>query len=907
VLVGRESELRTLERLLAGARVGVSGVLVVCGEPGIGKTALLGEARHLAQGMRVLTARGVDAEQGLAFGGLHQLCTPLLGLLPELPAPQAEALGVALALRSGPPPERFAVGAALLGLLTRAAEDLPLAVFVDDAQLLDDSSAQALVFAARRLHTDPVAVLAAQREDPTSGLTSLQTLRLAALDEAATGDLVAGRGPFLSSPGSVARFHEATGGNPLAVIELWGEAERLLAAPPHSPLPLAGALREAFLRRVQTLSPDARQVLLVAAADSHSLATLRLACERLGLSLRSLEEAESAGLVRLTDRSVEFRHPLVRAAVYGAADAAARRGVHRVLADSVETDEQARRAWHRAEAALGPDEEAALLLERAAADSAQRGANAEAAWQWERAAALTADVGHRTTRLLRAGEQAWLAGATERATGLLRRSLDLASGPVDRATAMSRLAEVESSCGTLRRARDLQLAAADLVAATEPTLAALALADAVGSSLYLCDAATARAVGDRLTAMTGPAASPLVNHLGSLAAGVALVLGGEGNRGPDLIRGALEHRVERDADAQWWMRWTMIAPLFLRESGPSRLAAAQVLESVREQAAVGMLPFLLTLIAKDAAASASWAHADELYSEAAALATETGHVVDRTLSLAGWAMLQARQGRAVEARANADEALRLARVHEVTLARVWASWALADTAAAEGRIGDAVTAYEGLAALLHELGVGDPDVSPVPELVECRRQRGADDDLVEAATAFSEAATRKGQPWALARGHRAMGLALGDHRADAQFRSALELHDRTPDAYETARTQLAFGAHLRRSRRRAEARPLLRAALATFEQLGAVPWADRAAAELDATGETAVRHGAGVLTALTPQERQIATLLASGRTTREAAAALFLSPKTVEYHLRHVYLKLGIGSREQLAAAITDG
>jgi len=907
VLVGRGGERRTLERLLAGARVGTSGVLVITGEPGIGKTALLAEARDLAAGMRVLSARGVEAEQGLAFGGLHQLCTPLLGLLPELPPPQAEALGVALALKAGARPERFAVGAALLGLLTRAAEDSALAVFVDDAQLLDESSTQAIIFAARRLQNDPVAVLAAQRDDPSSGLANLETLRLAPLDVGATRELVGGQGPLASSARSMARFHEATGGNPLAILELSGEVERLLVAPPHSPLPLAGELREAFLRRVRTLSPDARQLLLVTAADSHDLATIRRAGERLGLSLRALEEAESAGLVRLTSQSVEFRHPLVRAAVYGAAEPVARREVHRVLADCLQPGEGGRRAWHRAEAALGPDEEAAVLLESAAGDSAQRGANAEAAWQFERAAALTSDLEFRATRLLRAGEQAWLAGATDRATGLLSRSLDLATTVGNRARAMRRLGEVEGSSGSLRRARDLQLAAAELVEETDPTVAALALADAVWASVYLCDSPRAKQLGERLVAMTGPSAPPLVNHLGYLAAGVALVLGGESDRGPALIRTALAHRVDGDTvDSEWQMRWAMVGPLFLREAGSNRETVAQAVQTVRERAGVGVLPFLLPLIAKDAAASTSWAAADEMYAEAVALAEETEHPVDRGFALAGWSILQARQGRAADATAHAREALRLGSEHEVHLARLWARWALADSCAGEGRMAEAVAAYEVVAQLLRELDVSDPDLSPVPELVECRRQTGSARDVVPVAVAFLDQATRKGQPWALARAHRAMAVALGDERSDAEFAAALALHKRTLDAYETARTQLSYGAHLRRTRRRAEARPLLRAALSTFEHLGAVPWADRAAAELDATGETAVRHGASLVTSLTPQERQIATLLAAGRTTREAAAALFLSPKTVEYHLRHVYLKLDIRSREELATAMAE-
>lgn len=905
MLVGRESELRVLERLLAGARVGDSGVLVVSGEPGIGKTALLEHARRHTEGMLVLTARGVEAEHEVAFGGLSQLLTPLLPLLPDLPPPQAEALGVALALRDGPRPERFAVGAAVLGLLTRAGEDRPVAVLVDDAHLLDASSTQALVFAARRLRTDPVALVVAQRQGPASALSNLEVLRLGPLDLEATRDLLSRSRGWDGSGQALGRFHEATAGNPLAIMELAVEADRLLRAPPGTALPLSGELQASFLRRVGSLSPAAGTVLLLAAADSHDLATLDRACGRLEVPFAALEEAESAGLVRVVEGAVEFRHPLVRAAVYGAASPARRRGVHQALADALDPRETSRRAWHRAEAALGPDEEAAALLAAVAAAGVERGANAEAGAQYERAAALTADSEIRAARLLLAGQQAWLGGATDRAARLLERSLELAGSARTRAGAMLGIAEVQSSSGSLAVAQGLQLAAADLVGEDDLVLAARALGEAVAASLYLCDTASAGRAADRLLALTGPTAPPLVDHLGRLAAGVALVLSGEADRGPALIRDALARPVDEDADAPWRLRWDMIGPLFLRETGHNRQAVVDLLQKVRDRVAVGALPFLLALIAKDLAAATSWTRADELYAEAVRLAEETGHVVDRTLALAGWSLLEARCGRSDQARSHAREALALGVDHDVHLARIWALGALADEAAAGARVADALAAYEELAGELERLGVSDPDLSPVPELVEFRRQAGGDGSAA-LAESFLEAATGKGQPWALARAHRALALALGDGRADAEFTAALGLHARTPDAFETARTQLAYGAHLRRTRRRVDARPVLRAALATFEQLGAAPWADRAAAELDATGETALRRGAGVATVLTPQERQIAALLTQGRTTREAAAALFLSPKTVEYHLRHVYLKLGIRSREELARVLAD-
>ena len=891
MLVGREGERRTLERLLAGARVGTSGVLVITGEPGIGKTALLAEARNLAAGMRVLSVRGVESEQGLAFGALHQLCAPLLGLLPELPRPQAEALGVALALEGGPRPERFAVGAALLGLLTRAAEDSALAVFVDDAQLLDDSSIQAIIFAARRLQSDPVAVVAAQRDDPTSGLANLETLNLAPLDVEATRELVEGDGHLSSADQWMARFHQATGGNPLAILELGAEAERLLAAPAHSPLPLAGELREAFLRRVRTLSPDGRRLLLVAAADSHDLPTLQLAGERLGLSLTALEEAESAGLLRLTAESVEFRHPLVRAAVYGAAEPATRREVHRVLADCVEPAERGRRAWHRAQAALGPDEEAAVLLESAAGDSAQRGANAEAAWQYERAAGLTSEVEARAARLLRAGEQAWLAGATDRAAGLLHRSLDLATTADSRARAMRRLGEVEASSGSLRRARDLQLAAAELVVQTDTTLAALALAEAVWASVYLCDGRMAQRLGGRLLAMTGASAPPLVNHLGRLAAGVSLVLAGDSDRGPELIRAALGHPPDGDADEpEWQMRWAMVAPLFLREAGSNREAVAQVVHTVRERAGVGMLPFLLPLIAKDAAASTSWAAADEC--------TPRRSRSPRRSSTRWTGALPSRGGRSCR-----PAKARQWKQRPTPGRRCGSGWSTKCTSPGCGPRGPSRTAAP------PRDGRAKPS-PPTRRWRACWTSWRSATQTCRPSPSWWSAAGRGGprptwwrRRWPSSSTPPARGSRGRWPGRTARWRSRSATSGPTrvrgcpraarphPRRIRAARTQLSYGSHLRRTRRRADARPLLRAALATFERC-AVPWADRAAAELDATGETGGSPRSSLVTSLTPQERQIATLLAAGRTTREAAAALFLGPKTVEYHLRHVYLKL---------------
>lgn len=906
MLVGRGTERRTIERLLAAARVGSSGVLVIAGEPGIGKTSLLDAARAEATGMRAVSVRGVDEEREVAFSGLDRLCAPLLALTEELPAPQAEALAVALALRAGPAPERFAVGAAVLGLFARAGETGPLAVFIDDAHLLDPSSAQAIAFAARRLMTDRVAVIAARRSGEQSPLLGLPTVCLGPLSVEDTRAMVVAGSDAPWDTHQLVRYHETTGGNPLAILELVGEAERLAAAPSGSPIPLTGELLAAYSRRIRALSEPARAVLLLAATDNHDLRALELACGASGLSLVCLAEAEAIGLVRLTGSAVEFRHPLVRAAVYGAAEAAARRDAHRLLATVVA--ELDRRAWHLAEAAFGLDDAAADLLEHAAEESASRGANAVAARQFERSAALTMDEERIGRRLLRGGDQAWLAGESVRAAADLEKALDLARTPMERAAARGRLGAIAGRCGSLEKARDMQFAAAAEVAPHDSEAAILLLAESVDSCLYLCDTRSALRAAQLLIGLIGPRTSPTATRWGSLAAGVALILADGGDRGVQLVRAAMSEPQDASHEAdQWRLRWPLLGPLFLRETGPAREAMAATVRTVRARAAVGTLPFLLTLVARDDAGAANWADAEVGYTEAIRIARETGQLNDLALALAGLAWQEARKGEAESSQAHAEEAAQLAARNSAHLARLWTLFAAADLQAALGEVTKAAEGYASLAAALADLGVKDPDLWPGPELVECHCRLGDEVRAAQIARDLMTAATAKGQPWALARAHRAMALTAAPSAAEAEFERALELHDQTLDSFESARTQLAYGAWLRRSRRRVDARPLLRAALQTLERLGAVPWADRAAAELEATGQVATRRGSGALGGLTAQERQIAVLLAAGQTTREAAVGLFLSPKTVEYHLRHVYLKLGIHSRQELAAAIDAG
>lgn len=907
MIVGRDAERRLIERLVAGARVGESGLLVVTGEAGIGKTALLAASLPLTTGMEVLRATGRAEEQGLAFAGLLQVLRPALGLLDDLPEPQAEALGVALALRRRDRQEtwgadRFAVGAATLTLLCRFAEQRPVAVLVDDANLLDRPSAEALAFAARRLLADPVVLLVAARSDTTGPLTEagLPVLILTGLDVADSGALLTRSAPHPVVAGLARRAHQATGGNPLALLELAGGLDALAGTPPGLPATVPLRVAGAFLRRVQQLPAPARTALLVSVIAAGDLTAAGPACRAMGVGLRELEPAERAGLLHVAGDRAEPTHPLVASAVYGDAPADQRRAVHAALAVAV--DDPDRTAWHRSEAALGPDEAVALALEAAAQRADGRGAPSVASAAFERAARLSGPHGPRAERLTRAGDTAWRAGQADRAAALLEEALD-ADPP---ATLLARVHELRgvlaAAHGDPGRALEILTGAAEQT--THPDAAVGLLCEAALACFLLGDAGSALVVATQLEDLLAGALEDRSRTLALLAAGLARVLGGHG--GADSIRAAV-HRLPDVDDLQDEPRrsaWLLLGPLWLREQGAGRELAARALEEVRERAAVGALPFLLFLAARDAATTDRWSVAEAWYEEAVGLAAETGGVTDSAAAGAGLAWLYARQGRAAECRSRALATAALCETHALPVFRAWVLFALGELELSTGEPSVALTHFESLHDALRETGLVDVDLIPGPEHVEVLLRLGRVEQAQQVADRYADAARRKGQPWALARAERAAGLVCTPDRLAEHFTAALALHDRTSDVFETARTQLAYGARLRRARRRREARPQLVTSLESFERLGARAWADRAAVELKATGITAHRRESGTIDQLTAQELQVALMLAEGRTTRQAAAALFLSPKTVEHHLRHVYPKLGVTSREELTAAM---
>ncbi len=902
MLVGRDRERRHVDCALARARSGESATLALVGEPGIGKTALLDHAAERAAGMRLLRARGVESEARIPFASLLELVRPALAMLERIPEPQAVALEGALALRPARAQERFAVGAATLSLLAAYAEQRPVAVLVDDAHWLDGPSAQALLFAVRRLVVDPIAVVLAVREGEPSLLdgADLPTLRIPGLSPREAGLLLEG----LASD-AAGRLHEATAGNPLALLELASDADELALVPPGAPVLVSTRISRAYMRRVGKLAePERRALLLAATSDSGDMALLERAATRLGVEIPSrLSAAEGAGLVSLRAGSVEFRHPLARSAIYAEATAEARREAHTALAGALPDRDVDRRAWHLSAAATGVDESAAAALEQAGARARGRSAYATAAVAFERAARLAPDSERRARLLRAAAETSWHAGLAERAVALLDEARASTIDPTTSLDIDELAGHIATRRGPVMRGHAILTAAAERA---DPERAVAMLAEAAAACFYAGNPAGMLSVAQRASDGLPGGASVRTRFLAAIAIGMARVAGSDGAAGAEAIREAIalaESSAALQADLRL-LPWLAVAPLFLRDVDAGRELLERALETARTRAAVGALPFVLNLIALDHATTDRWAVAEATYLEAIALARETDQQTDLVFGLSGLARLQARRGREQECRACAAESLALCQRLGTRLHEIWAVEALGMLELGLGEAQAAVEQFERQQRLLADLRMTDADVSPGPELVDAYVRLGRSEDAQQLAAESIAAAHTKGQPWSLARALRAQGLVATVDRFAAHFDKALRHHANTPDVFEAARTQLAYGERLRRARERVRSREHLRAALETFERLGARPWIDHARAELQATGQTLRRRNPTTIDELTPQELQIALLLTGGKTTREAAAALFLSPKTIEYHLRHVYQKLDIHSREELAQAL---
>ena len=906
MLLGRERERQALEGLLAAARSGMSSVLVVVGEPGIGKSALLDEVAAGADGFTVLRARGVESEAKVPFGGLLELLRPALGRLRTIPGPQSDALGRALALQPGHTGEPFAVGAATLSLLAAEADERPVLVLLDDVPWLDDSSAAALVFAVRRLVADPIAVVAAARKGEPSLFdgAGFATLDLGGLSRDEAAELVAATAGSSLEADALERLYVTTAGNPLGLVQLARDAAEVADPTRAGPVPVSTSVSRVFAARAERLTDAQRAVLVVAAASElNDVAVVARAASSLGLDASDLAAAEELGLVHLDAARIVFAHPLARSAVYSEATAQVRRSAHRALADALPDRDRDRRAWHLAAAAAGPDEQAAAALAGAGVRANDRAAYAVAAAAFTRAGRLHPGDERRAELFFAAAESAWRAGSVDECRERIDEAEPLASDPLLAARIRHRRGWLLAAAGHVGEGHDLMVAAAESVAERGPALAVGMLADAVDRTFAAGDLERMLMTAERAVELAATQDDPRSSFLAVVAQGMSLVFAGRGAEGADAFRrsGAIAESHAELRDDPETATLLAMGPLYLRESGLEGDLVGSALEITRARAAIGVLPGLLHRVARGDAGGDGWALAQAHYTESLALARETRQRAEIAGALSGLARLQARLGQEERCRATAAESLALCSELGLVTYEIWTLAALGELELGLGNASAAVDQFEHQVERLRETKLADVDLSPAPELVECLLRLGETERASALAEQYFEAASAKGQPWALARAHRALAFTAADGE---HFEHALELHAATPDVFEAARTRLGFGAHLRRARRRSEARPQLRAAIEVLDKLGAEPWAALARAELAATGETARRRSPHTLDELTPQELQIALILAGGKTTREAAAALFLSPKTIEYHLRHVYRKLDIRSREELAEAM---
>jgi DNA-binding CsgD family transcriptional regulator len=910
-LVGRRAEREALEQVLRQAWAGHSGVLVLRGEAGIGKTALLEQAREAAEssGFRVESSVGVEAEAQFAFAGLHQLCSPLLGRLGELPEPQQAALSVAFGLRAGQAPDRFLVGLATLTLVAEIAEEAPLLCLVDDAQWLDEASAQVLAFVARRLSAERVALLFGMRDpggaregvgtDGANPFDGLRELPLSGLEEADALALLVAMGHIPLDDEVRAQVLAEARGNPLALLELPTSAPARLAGGFELPdVQVPHRIEDEFRRRSAGLPTETQLLLLTAASDpTGDAALLWRAVAHLGIQPEAAAPAEHAGLLEI-DTRVRFRHPLVRSAVYQAAAPPDKRRAHGALATA--TDPQSdpdRRAWHRAQAVLGPDEAVAADLERSADRARARGGLAAAAACSKNAAALTPDPAARASRALEAAHAKLGAGAFEAAQLLVAVA---AKGPLD-ALQRARLQRLRAQIA-FRRTRGgdapgLLIDAAKALTPVDPTLARETYLDAINAALHAGHLARGR--GLREAALAAREAPPRLMPPGAvdlLLDGLVLRISHGFEAGVPLLRRSLEMFLDResrsDDDYRRWLWLAAHVATMLWDDEALYILATDAVRIARDAGSLSTLPAALNAVAGMHALAGDLNGALEWAYEEAAITQAIGAppLPNGPHMLAGY---QGQLSEAselysvlVEDATERGEGL-MVDLAAVTMASLHNSLANYDDALAAARTPwehDNLV-YSGLA---------------LPEAVEAAARAGRPELAAAAVEQLDCWARASGTDLALGLAARSRALTSVGPAAEEHYREAMARLADCRWAVYLARTQLVYGEWLRRDGRRQDAREQLRTAHRLLSDMGLLAFAERAARELRATGEKPRERTAQHADTLTPHELQIARLVATGATSREVAAQLFLSPRTIEAHLRSIFRKLGITSRRQL-------
>jgi DNA-binding CsgD family transcriptional regulator len=904
----RLEERDTLDGLVDAVRVGESRVLVLRGEPGVGKTALLDYVSSQAAGCRVARATGVQSEMELAFAGLHQLCAPMLDRLEALPVPQREALRTAFGISAGSAPDRFIVGLAVLGLLSEVAGQQPLVCLVDDVRWLDRASAQVLGFVARRLAAEPVVLIFAARApgEELAGLPELLVAGLrkedarALLDSAVTGILDARVRD---------RIIAETQGNPLALLELpRGLSSAELAGGFGLPgtVSLPGQIEQSFQRQLDALSAETRRLLLLAAADpSGDPALVWRAAGRLGIQMRAAVPAAEAGLAEFSPL-VRFRHPLVRSTAYRSAPLSERQQAHAALAEA--TDPEAdpdRRAWHRAQAAPGPDEEVAAELERSAGRAQARGGMAAAAAFLERAVALTIDPARHAGRTLAAAQASLQAGAFGKALELVTAA---ETGPLDEsqsARADWLRGQIAFASGPGRDAPLLLLKAAKRLEPLSLDLARQTYVDAWQAGVF---AGYLAGAGDLLEISRAARALPPLAHpprpVDLLLDGLALMVTDGPAAAAPVLRQATSAFDRADIPVQESLQWgwlVRVADKAMWDEAGRRLTVGQV-QLARNIGALDQLPILLNMTAMDAVWSGDFTAAASLIAEAAAVCEATGSRLAPYAAM----MLASFRGREAEAAPLIQSAIEEGAAAGQGVAVTYAYWVAAILYSGLGRYADA------LAAARQASGHKHPYVSAwaLPELIAAAAHTGETRIARDALDLLAERTRAGGTEEGLGVEARCRALLSEGDAAEAYYREAIARLGPTRLRPDLACAHLLYGEWLRRERRRGEAREQLRTACEMLDEMRMEGFAERARRELLATGETAGKRAvqpARGATALTSQEVQVARLARDGLSNPEIAARLFISARTVQYHLSKVFAKLGISSRGQLHQVLPGG
>jgi DNA-binding CsgD family transcriptional regulator len=910
-LIGRDQELARIARLVDDVRGGASDAMVLSGEPGIGKSALLVAAVDAAHGFEVVMVRGIESEVEIAFGGLLELLRPLLGRVQYLSAHLKGPLDSALALGPPAPVDPLVVGVATLSVMTEAAKRRPLLAVVDDAHWVDAASAQALLFTARRLGRESVGILLAVRDGADRALdtTGLETLDLKPLRRADCDRLVA-RSLGSMPPGDVLEaVFEETAGNPLAVIEAAAnltDDQRTGRAPLEHPLRAGERIEASFRRRIDALDPPARFALLAAAACGiGDTGVVGDAVERAGHQRDDLLAAEAAGLIAIIDGQLEFIHPLIRSVAYHTASPEDRRKAHRGLSAALEDRAPEEAVWHAAAAAVVPDEDVAAALESAAQRALSRGGAHAATRALERAARLSPDRPSRARRFIDAAAAARQAGDLSHCIAVAECALQETDEPRTRALANLWRGTAIGSLGSVRAGMELLISEAALVEEIDPELAARLLVQASVSAERRGELLRARDLTLRAYRLAGGEAGRKVEPAIAVARWRAAArVGGGQALVPELLR--LLPEVRHDANVATptalgeCLRW-------LEHFALARELLTTRVEAQRRAGTVVSLPYTLGCLSEVQVAlgelQAALAHA----SEATQLARDTRQEAALGFCLTCMARVEAIQGSAEQCRRHVAEAQELGMSSEARALSLYAGGPRGLLELGLGRIDDAIAVLEPVAAGALQAGLDEPNVIPwQPDLIEAYARAGRSDDARREHRVLQKRADATGGTCSRAVAARSAALVAGPDGFDDLFAEALGLHQRQPLPFELARTELCWGERQRRAGLRRSARAHLGRALAMFEELGAVPWADRTQAELSAAGQRRPATSPGPLAELTPHERQVVSVVAGGASNEEASAELFLSVKTIEKHLTSAYRKLGVRSRSQLAALLIN-